>query len=314
MKNQFDISVLVPVYNEQDSIKTLYSELKENLNELYKWEVLFLNDGSTDKSKEMIAELVKSENNVRQISFLKNKGKSEALNIGFKNCNGTYIVTIDADLQDDPKEINNLVSKIDEGFDMVSGWKHNRKDSISKTLPSKIYNFVLKTISGIKIHDFNCGLKIYKSNVVKVLNIYGGLHRFIPIILSQNGFSIAEIPINHRKRKYGTSKYGTSRIFHGFFDLITLTFFNKYLNRPMHVFGTFGLLSLVSGLAINLYLSINWFNGIWIIPHKNPLFFLGILLIIIGVQFFSIGLIGELIVRFNKNKTTYYKIDEWNLL
>jgi len=310
MKNQFDISVLIPVYNEQDSIKTLYSELKENLNELYSWEVLFLNDGSTDNSKEIIRNLIKTESNVRQISFLKNKGKSEALNVGFRNCNSTYIVTIDADLQDDPSEINNLINKIDEGFDMVSGWKHNRKDPISKTLPSKIYNFILKTISGIKIHDFNCGLKIYKSDVVKVLNIYGGLHRFIPILVSQNGFSIAEIPVNHRKRKYGISKYGSSRIFHGFFDLITLMFFNKYLNRPLHFFGLFGLFSLVLGLGINLYLSINWFKGVWIIPHKNPLFFLGILLIIIGIQFFSIGLIGELIVRFNKNKTTYYKIDE----
>ena len=310
MKNQFDISILVPVYNEQDSITTLYSELKENLDKLYNWEVLFINDGSTDQSKKVIAELIKNEDNIRVISFLSNKGKSEALNIGFKNCNSKYIVTIDADLQDDPSEIINLIKKIEEGYDMVSGWKHKRKDSISKTLPSKIYNFVLRKMFGIKIHDFNCGLKIYKAKVTKIINIYGGLHRFIPILVYQNGFSIAEISVNHRERKYGISKYGSSRLFHGFFDLITLTFFNKYLNRPLHLFGLVGLIFLLFGLVINLYLSINWFNGIWITPHKNPLFFLGILLIIIGVQFFSIGLIGELIVRLNKNKTTYYKIDE----
>ena len=310
MKNQFDISILVPVYNEQDSITTLYSELKENLDKLYNWEVLFINDGSTDQSKKIIAELIKNEDNIRVISFLSNKGKSEALNIGFKNCNSKYIVTIDADLQDDPSEIINLIKKIEEGYDMVSGWKHKRKDSISKTLPSKIYNFVLRKMFGIKIHDFNCGLKIYKAKVTKIINIYGGLHRFIPILVYQNGFSIAEISVNHRERKYGISKYGSSRLFHGFFDLITLTFFNKYLNRPLHLFGLVGLIFLLFGLVINLYLSINWFNGIWITPHKNPLFFLGILLIIIGVQFFSIGLIGELIVRLNKNKTTYYKIDE----
>ena len=187
----------------------------------------------------------------------------------------------------------------------------NRKDTFSKTIPSKIYNFVLRTISGIKIHDFNCGLKVYRREVVKVVNIYGGLHRFIPIIIKKNGFNhICEVPVNHRKRKFGFSKYGSSRLFHGFFDLITLMFFNKYLNRPMHFFGLFGLIFFLIGFIINVYLTYNWFQGVWINPHKNPLFFLGILLLIIGVQFFSIGLIGELIVRFNKDKDNYIKINE----
>ena len=311
MNNKFDISLLVPVFNEQESIKILYEELKKNLNDKYSWELLFINDGSTDKSESLINSLIDENKNVRLISFLKNKGKSEALNIGFKNCFGKYIVTLDADLQDDPSEIPNLILKLEEGYDMVSGWKKNRKDSFSKTIPSKIYNYVLRIISGIKIHDFNCGLKVYRNKVVKVINIYGGLHRFIPIIIKTNGFSnICEVPVNHRKRKFGFSKYGSSRLFHGFFDLITLLFFNKYLNRPMHFFGLFGLLFFMVGFAINIFLTYNWFQGIWINPHKNPLFFLGILLLIIGVQFFSIGLIGELIVRFNKDKDNYIKINE----
>ena len=311
MKNKFDISLLIPVFNEEESIGILYEELKKNLDSKFSWELLFINDGSTDHSEHLINKLIAANKNVRLISFLKNKGKSEALNIGFKNCFGKYIITLDADLQDDPSEIHNLVSKLEEGYDMVSGWKKNRKDSFSKTFPSKIYNFVLRVISGIKIHDFNCGLKIYRNDVVKVINIYGGLHRFIPIIIKTNGFNnIGEVSVNHRKRKFGFSKYGSSRLFHGFFDLITLMFFNKYLNRPMHFFGLVGLIFFIMGFIINIYLTYNWFQGIWITPHKNPLFFLGILLIIIGVQFFSIGLIGELIVRFNKDKDNYININE----
>jgi len=311
MKNKFDISILVPVYNEQDSIKILYKELKDNLDNDYSWELIFINDGSTDSSSKLIKELISENSNIKLISFLKNRGKSEALNIGFKNCKGKYIVTLDADLQDDPSEIENLINKINEGYDMVSGWKQRRKDSISKTFPSKIYNFILRSISGINLHDFNCGLKVYKSETVNVIKIYGGLHRFIPIIINQNGYNkICEVPVNHRERKFGVSKYGSSRLFHGFFDLITLTFFNKYLNRPLHFFGLFGLVFIFTGFVINSYLTYYWFQGFWINPHKNPLFFLGILLIIIGVQFFSIGLIGELIVRFNKDRANYIKIDE----
>ena len=196
MKNKFDISILVPVYNEQDSIKILYKELKDNLDNDYSWELIFINDGSTDSSSKLIKELISENSNIKLISFLKNRGKSEALNIGFKNCKGKYIVTLDADLQDDPSEIENLINKINEGYDMVSGWKQRRKDSISKTFPSKIYNFILRSISGINLHDFNCGLKVYKSETVNVIKIYGGLHRFIPIIINQNGVEGRGIIIN----------------------------------------------------------------------------------------------------------------------
>ena len=312
MKINYDISVLIPVYNEEDSINQLYHELNDSLGHKYNWEVIFINDGSTDTSSRVILDLIKNNKNIRQICLYKNKGKSEALNIAFKHCNGNIIITIDADLQDDPNEIINLINKINSGYDMVSGWKVNRKDPMSKIFPSKIFNMILRFITGIKLHDFNCGLKAYRKEVINTLNIYGGLHRFIPILVKQNGFNIAEVKVNHRQRKFGFSKYGSSRIFHGFFDLITLLFFRKYLSRPLHFFGIFGLIFFMSGLIINLYLSINWFNGFWITPFKNPLFFLGILLIIIGVQFFSIGLIGELIVYYNKYKDTDndYHIDE----
>ena len=312
MNKKNNISVLIPVFNEQDSIQKLYCELKKNLNNSFNYEIIFINDGSTDNSKDEILNIIQKSNNVKQISFYKNKGKSEALNIGFQKAIGDVIVTLDADLQDDPSEINNLLDKINSGYDMVSGWKFNRKDPIAKTFPSKIFNFVLRIISGIKLHDFNCGLKAYRKNVVKSIHIYGGLHRFIPIIVKQNGFNISEVKVNHRERQFGHSKYGSARLFHGFFDLITLLFFKKYLTRPLHIFGFFGLISLFIGFLINLYLTINWFSGHWITPFKNPMFFLGILLIIIGIQFFSIGLIGELIVRFYKtnNKVHDYTTDE----
>jgi len=320
MKNKFDISILVPVFNEEESITILYNELKNNLDPLYNWEVIFVNDGSTDNSSQIIIELIDKESNVKQISFFQNKGKSEALNVGFKECKGDYIVTIDADLQDDPSEIKNLIDKIKDGYDMVSGWKKNRKDSITKTFPSKIYNFVLRLISGIKLHDFNCGLKAYKSNIVKVINIYGGLHRFIPIIVKQNGFKkIAEIPVNHRERKFGKSKYGSSRLLHGFFDLITVLFLNKYFSRPLHFFGSIGFLLTFLGLTINTYLTYNWFYYKYFVEFNKdvqftldrPLLFFGILTLIIGFQLISLGLIGELIVRYyKKNDTIDYNIDE----
>ncbi len=318
MADKLDISILIPVFNEEDSIKILYDELKRNLDSIYNWEVIFINDGSTDKSSEFIKELINQNSNIKLISFLQNRGKSEALNVGFKECLGKYVITIDADLQDDPSEIKNLIAKLNDGYDMVSGWKRNRKDSIAKTLPSKIYNFVLRFFSGIKLHDFNCGLKAYKKNVVKVINIYGGMHRFIPIIAKQNGFSkISEISVNHRERKFGQSKYGSSRLLHGFFDFVTVLFLNKYFSRPLHFFGSFGFLLSFIGLAINSYLTYNWIYFNYLVsPSINftmnrPLLFFGILTLIIGFQLISIGLIGELIVKYyKKNDVTDYSIDE----
>ena len=314
MKTKKDLSIIVPVYNEQDSLNQLYAEIKDNVQDKYSWELIFINDGSSDKSKEIILDLVNSDSNVKLIDFLINKGKSEALNTGFKKCTGNIVLTLDADLQDDPNEIGAFVSKVKETNGLVSGWKKNRLDSLSKRIQSKIFNFVLRFLTKIKLHDFNCGFKAYPLDAVKMINIYGGLHRFIPVLVKNNGFAISELVVNHRKRKHGYSKYTKSRIFHGFFDLITLMFFKRYLTRPLHLFGLLGLVLFMLGIIINVYLTINWFNGIWITPFKNPLFFLGLLLLIIGVQFFSIGLVCELIVNINKNKNRtnarYFNFDE----
>jgi len=314
MKTKKDLSIIVPVYNEQDSLNQLYAEIKDNVQDKYSWELIFINDGSSDKSKEIILDLVNSDSNVKLIDFLINKGKSEALNAGFKKCSGNVVLTLDADLQDDPNEIGAFVSKVKETNGLVSGWKKNRLDSLSKRIQSKIFNFVLRFLTKIKLHDFNCGFKAYPLDAVKMINIYGGLHRFIPVLVKNNGFAISELVVNHRKRKHGYSKYTKSRIFHGFFDLITLMFFKRYLTRPLHLFGLLGLVLFMLGIIINVYLTINWFNGIWITPFKNPLFFLGLLLLIIGVQFFSIGLVCELIVNINKNKNRtnarYFNFDE----
>jgi len=314
MKTKKDLSIIVPVYNEQGSLNQLYREIKDNVQDKYSWELIFINDGSSDKSKEIILDLVNSDSNVKLIDFLINKGKSEALNAGFKKCTGNIVLTLDADLQDDPNEIGAFVSKVKETNGLVSGWKKNRLDSLSKRIQSKIFNFVLRFLTKIKLHDFNCGFKAYPLDAVKMINIYGGLHRFIPVLVKNNGFAISELVVNHRKRKHGYSKYTKSRIFHGFFDLITLMFFKRYLTRPLHLFGLLGLVLFMLGIIINVYLTINWFNGIWITPFKNPLFFLGLLLLIIGVQFFSIGLVCELIVNINKNKNRtnarYFNFDE----
>lgn len=302
MKTKKDLSIIVPVFEEQDSLNQLYSEIKKNVNDKYNWELIFVNDGSKDKSKQIILDLIDSDSNVKLIDFLTNKGKSEALNAGFQKCIGDIVITLDADLQDDPDEIEKFISEVKKTNGLVSGWKKNRLDSFSKRIQSKIFNYVLRLLTSINIHDFNCGFKAYPFEAVKLMNIYGGLHRFMPILVKNNGFKVTEIVVNHRKREYGDSKYTKSRIFHGFFDLITLMFFKKYLTRPLHLFGSLGLLLFTAGIIINIYLTLNWFNGIWITPFKNPLFFLGLLLLIIGVQFFSIGLVCELIVNINKNK------------
>ena len=308
---QIDISVLIPIFNEQDSIKELYQEIKKNVPQEFSYEIIYINDGSNDSSLDIIKSILATDKNVKLINLFVNSGKSEALNIAFEKAAGNIIFTIDGDLQDDPKEIPNLINKIKSGSDMVTGWKKNRKDPISKKVLSKIFNFVLRLITGIKIHDFNCGLKAYKKHVIKSINIYGGLHRFIPVLVNRNGFSVDEIIVNHRKRKFGESKYGKSRIFHGFFDLITVLFLNKYFNKPLHLFGNLGFLIMFSGFVINFKLSYDWLiNDIWITPHKNPLFFLGLLLLIVGVQFFSIGLIGELLVYLNrKNKPNHQNVE-----
>tara|TARA_Y100000766_G_C18811592_1_gene558300 strand:- start:1 stop:966 length:966 start_codon:yes stop_codon:yes gene_type:complete len=297
------ISVVIPVFNEEESIRPLYSKIINEL-ESFDAEIIFINDGSSDKTRKNILEIIESDNNVFMIDFMRNFGKAAGLSEAFKIANGDIIVTIDGDLQDDPSEIKTLISKINLGWDLVSGWKKDRKDPIMKILASRLFNMITRMKTGIKIHDFNCGLKAYKRNVIKKIKIYGHLHRFIPVLAHFEGFRVTEVKVNHFQREFGYSKYGKSRFFHGFYDFLTIVFLEKYLNRPMHFFGRFGLMFCLSGFLINLYLAAQWiyfrvspsyFDGDYTIIR--PLFFLAILLIVVGIQFFSTGFIGEMIVR-----------------
>jgi len=299
LKTKTSLAIIIPVYNEIESLKHLVHEIHLSLKNYQNYSILFIDDGSTDGSFEFLKNIMKSDSKIHLIQFSINKGKSAALNEGFKWVQSDYIVTMDADLQDDPSEILNLLKKLDQGFDLVSGWKKKRNDPISKTIPSRIFNFTTSFLTGIKIHDFNCGLKAYKRKVVKSIKVYGGLHRYIPVIAFKKGFKVNEIIVNHRPRKFGKSKYGNERYFKGLFDLITVLFLTKYLKRPLHLFGLFGFLFSTIGFFINLWvLYLKYFLGEPFSMHIAILV-LGVMLIIIGVQFFSIGLIGEMIVQSN---------------
>ena len=244
------VSVIIPVFNEVESIKELYDQLKKGLEQYTPYEIIFIDDGSSDGSVETIKKLSELDNSIIFIQFHRNYGKSAALSEGFKYANGNYVVTMDADLQDDPSEIKNLINKLEEGYDLVSGWKKDRKDPLSKRLPSKLFNFVTRIVTGVRIHDFNCGLKIYKKAVVKTLELYGGRHRYIPAMAGQKRFKVTEIIVNHRPRIYGETKYGGSRLFHGLFDLISILFLSKYTQSPMYFFGKIGLFTFLTGLGI----------------------------------------------------------------
>jgi glycosyltransferase involved in cell wall biosynthesis len=298
------VSVVIPLFNEEESLGPLHIEIKKAFAKLNcDYEILFIDDGSTDKSLENLRQIKKENNRVRYISFKKNYGKSAALQVGFKNAKGDAIITMDADLQDDPSEISNLLAKLDEGFDMVSGWKKVRHDPFIKKHTSKLFNYATRLFSGIKIHDFNCGLKAYKSDVTNRVNVYGELHRYVPVLANWEGFSVTEIPVKHHARRYGKTKFGISRFFKGFIDLITVVFTTRYIRRPMHLFGFIGAFSFFAGVLVNLYLSYEWFMGE---PLKNrPLLFFGMLLIIVGVQFFAVGLLGELIAHNFQNDGDY---------
>jgi len=253
MTENSSISIIVPVLNEEGSLDKFYNETTKSLNEHSNWEIIFIDDGSDDESYNIMRKLADEDNRVSIIQFFKNFGKADALSEGFKEANGDIIITIDADLQDDPAEISRLVAKIQEGWDVVSGWKKDRKDPASKRIPSKLFNIVTRILTGIKIHDFNCGLKAYRQKVVKSIDIYGGLHRYIPAIAGQKGFSITEIAVNHRPREFGETKYGGNRLFHGFFDLFTMLFTGKYFDRPLHFFGSIGLVFIFISTISEVY-------------------------------------------------------------
>tara|TARA_Y100000746_G_scaffold232496_1_gene249571 strand:- start:371 stop:1303 length:933 start_codon:yes stop_codon:yes gene_type:complete len=303
---QKNISIIVPIYNEELSINSLYEEIKTIVLDTFnQYEIIFIDDGSNDKSYEIINQLASNDATIIAIKLNRNYGKSDALNEGFKLAQYEYVATLDGDLQDDPNEIIKLVDTLDDGWDCVSGWKKNRKDPYSKTIPSFFFNKFINFFSGLKLHDLNCGIKVYRKDAIQSLNIYGGLHRYIPLLLFNNGYRVTESIVNHRSRKYGQTKYGKSRFFHGIFDFLTIYFLKKYFNKPMYFFGSIGFLLSFLGLLINLYLSILWFQGTYI--GSRPLFFLGILLIVVGIQSLSIGLIGELIVNNGRKKSKKIK-------
>ena len=293
-----DISIVVPLLNEEDSLRELSDRIREALNE-YSYEILFVDDGSDDGSWNEIEALGSGDNCVRGIKLRRNYGKSSALQAGFMEASGEYIVTMDADLQDDPFEIPAMIQKLKDGADLVSGWKKVRHDPVSKTIPSRFFNAVTRWTTGIKLHDFNCGLKAYRREVTRHIHLYGELHRYVPLLAKWQGFgNIEEQEVKHHPRKYGTTKFGLSRFMNGFLDLVTLLFVNRYMQRPMHFFGTIGVLLTVVGMLINLYIAV--LKIFWNQPiGDRPLLFLGILLVVIGVQFFSIGFLGEMV---NKNR------------
>ena len=301
------ISVIIPAFNEIGSLPELMDQLRKALHIYKKWEILFVDDGSTDGSTEFLNDLSRKDENVTLIQFHRNYGKSAALAEGFKRAKGEYLITMDADLQDDPAEIPNLMKKLEEGFDLVSGWKKKRKDPISKRFPSKIFNYVTRIMTGVKIHDFNCGLKIYRKAVIKTLDLYGGRHRYIPALAGHNKFRISEIQVNHRPRVHGVTKYGGSRLFHGFFDLISIIFMNRYTQQPLHLFGFFGLFCGLASLTVELYvIGRKIFFGHSFYEHLALMLF-GAMLFILGLWFFSIGLIAEMITRGAQEKESRVK-------
>ncbi len=288
------LSLVIPAYNEVESIPVLVKEICEVCRkEDITFEVILIDDGSKDGTFACIEALAKQDTRIRGVQFRHNCGKAAALSEGFRRSRGTYVMTMDADLQDNPTEIPGIIKLLEDGADLVSGWKKKRYDPIHKTLPSKLFNAVTGRVAGLKLHDFNCGLKGYRSEVVKSLDLYGELHRYIPVMANWNGFKVVEKVVEHRPRKFGYSKYGWARLTNGPFDLITLVFLHRYTSRPLHLFGFIGLAFSFLGAAILAGFAIEWAvtgNG-----HVRPLMLAGVASIIVGIQFVSIGLLGEMI-------------------
>ncbi|WP_129626362.1 glycosyltransferase family 2 protein [Candidatus Oscillochloris fontis] len=296
------LSIVVPIYNEEESIPYLYTRLSEVLTAYNQpYEIIAVDDGSRDQSFALLRDLASSDPRLRVVRFRRNFGQTAAFAAGFDRAQGEYIVTIDADLQNDPRDIPQLMARAEEGFDVVSGWRARRQDAfINRKLPSMIANRLISWVTGVYLHDYGCSLKVYRSEVVKNINLYGELHRFIPAVASWQGVAVTEMPVHHEARRYGTSKYGISRTIRVLLDLITVRFLLSYSTRPMQIFGLWGLLSILIGFAISFYLTfIKLLYDADI--GSRPLLLLGVLLIILGVQFIGIGLMGELIMR------TYYE-------
>lgn len=299
------VSVVVPLYNEEESLHELTGNIIASMKDVGKpYEIVFVDDGSTDRSFEVLKGIHGKYPHTKVIRFRRNFGKSAALSVGFREARGEFVITMDADLQDDPREIPSLIAAMGDSYDLVSGWKQKRHDPLSKTLPSRFFNYVTGRMSGIPIHDFNCGLKAYRNVVVKSVNVHGELHRFIPVLAHWAGYRVTEKVVQHHPRKFGKTKFGASRFFNGFLDLLTVLFTTRYLRRPLHLFGVWGILAFIVGAFIDLYLIIERIFGLTALSDR-PLFTIGFFLIVIGVQFVSIGLLGEMITRQERDEEVY---------
>jgi dolichol-phosphate mannosyltransferase len=295
------ISVVIPVHDEERSVALLYDELCSALQQLdTPWEAVYVDDGSTDGTFAALTRLHAARDNVKVVRLRRNFGKATALAAGFAHAQGEVIVTLDGDLQDDPMEIPRLLLKLDEGFDLVSGWKARRRDPLLRRSLSRVFNVVVGWMTGVRLHDVNCGLKAYRAEVVRGLRLYGELHRFIPVLAHHRGYRIAELPVNHRARDHGRSRYGVERYVRGFLDLLTVSFIGRYRHRPLHLFGGLGLLLSLAGVGVLVYLTAVKIGGA-AIGHR-PLLILGVLLVVVGLQFFSLGLITELITSHHEER------------
>lgn len=311
MQKPVDVSIVIPLLNEEDSLLTLNDWIFKVLkNQSLSFEIIYIDDGSTDKSWISIVGLSEKYSNIKGIRFAKNFGKSQALHAGFESTNGKYVITLDADLQDSPEEIPQLIKSLNEGgYDLISGWKKKRFDSILfKNLPSKLFNWAARRVSGINLNDFNCGIKVYRNEVIKNIDVYGEMHRYIPLLAAQEGFNkIGEQIVQHQARKFGYTKFGADRFFKGFLDLITIWFINKFGKRPMYFFGLWGSLMLILGFCFTLYLGIDklFFDVQARLITNRPEFYIALTLMLLGSQFFIAGFLGEIILRNKKNKKRY---------
>lgn len=298
------LSFVIPAKDEQDSVEPLYQEISKEAGKLTKqFEIIFIDDGSRDRTYEILENLAKKNKIIKLVKFRGNWGKSAALQTGFSLASGDIVFTLDADLQDNPAEIPNFLAKIDEGYDLVSGWKKDRHDPWHKVIPSRILNWLTGKFTNVWLHDINCGFKAYKREVVENLNLYGELYRFIPIFAAKLNYKVAEIPVEHRKRQHGKSKFGIERNVKGLLDLITIIFLTGYVRRPGHFFGTLGLLSFFVGSVIGLYITyLKVTTGT--IQGRNPLLFLGVLLMIVGIQLLTTGLLAEMLL-YSRQKQNY---------
>lgn len=313
MQYAYDISVVVPLFNEEESLPELVRWIRRVMHaHEFSYEVILVDDGSTDRSWDVINDLSEEDKAVKGISFNRNYGKSAALNEGFRRCEGEVVITMDADLQDSPEEIPALYDMIkNQKYDLVSGWKKKRFDPISKTIPTKLFNAATRKLSGIHLHDFNCGLKAYRQLLVKSIEVHGEMHRYIPVIAKWNGFTrIGEKVVQHQERKYGTTKFGLERFVYGFLDLLSITFVSRFKKRPMHFFGSFGTLMFVVGLGITLWLIVQKLFGLYSGGRvrdivDQPLFFLALVAVILGVQLFLAGFLAEMISISSSKRNEY---------